>query len=393
MTANNKTMNEEVDIKLTANLFLIFGVTLMAVMGVSSIAPAFPSIRNELGLTKVEIGFIISSFTIPGVLLAPFMGVLADRWGRKKVLIPALFLFGAAGGACSLSGSFRMLLLLRFFQGIGASSLGTIAPTILGDLYGGKQRTIVMGYNASALSIGTASYPLIGGALAMFGWRFPFLLPLTAIPLGLCMLFLKNPEPHNHQSFGIYIGNVLNSIKRMETFGVFLIGIATFIILYGCYLMFIPILLDELFHISPFTIGMIISCSSIATAITSSQIKRMVKRVNEKVLLRLGFFLYALAMISVPFIHTLWGFIFPVIVFGIGMGVNIPCLISILASLAPIEHRAAFMSLNSMMVRIGQTLGPIMMGFVVVIWGTTGVFTLGAVLALIMVFVVAVTLR
>lgn len=50
-----------------------------------------------------------------------------------------------------------------------------------------------MGYNAGALSIGTASYPVIGGLLASLGWRYPFLLSLAALPIALAVLKLLPP--------------------------------------------------------------------------------------------------------------------------------------------------------------------------------------------------------
>jgi MFS transporter, ACDE family, multidrug resistance protein len=57
------------------------------------------------------------------------------------------------------------------------------------------------------LSVGTASYPAIGGALALLGWHYPFALPLLAVPLALLVLFsLLNSEPHNEQDLKEYAG-------------------------------------------------------------------------------------------------------------------------------------------------------------------------------------------
>lgn len=381
-------------ITINTNLLLVFGVTLMAVMGVASIAPAFPRIMDKFGLSKMEVGMLISSFTIPGVVLAPVMGVLADRWGRKKVLVPALILFGIAGGACAFARDFHVLLLFRFFQGVGASTMGTLSPTIIGDLYSGKQRTVVMGYNASVLSMGTASYPALGGALAMFGWQYPFLLPLTAIPLALIVLYLlRNPEPRNSQPIGDYMKNTLKSLGKRQVIGIFMIGIVTFFIIYGCYLTFFPIILGSEYHASPFTIGMVMFCTSITTALVSWQIKRLVRRWDEKTLIKVGFSLYALSMLTVPFITSIWGFAVPVLIYGMGVGINIPCITSLLTSLAPIEQRAAFLSINSMMLRVGQTLGPLFMGAVAGLFGVTGVFYAGAALALFMVAIATVMVR
>ena len=62
----------------------------MAVLGVSSITPVFPDLVRELGISGVEVGLLITFFTLPGVFLAPVLGVLADRFGRKKILIPSI---------------------------------------------------------------------------------------------------------------------------------------------------------------------------------------------------------------------------------------------------------------------------------------------------------------
>jgi len=390
----NNHSDQDIHILPNTSLLLMFGVTAMAVMGVSSIAPAFPKIMNELNLSTLDVGLLISFFTVPGVLFAPIIGILADRLGRKKVLVPALMLFGIAGGSCAFVREFNVLLALRFFQGIGGSALGTLAPTILSDLYSGKHRTVVMGYNASVLSVGTASYPAIGGALATFGWYYPFLLPFTAIPLGICILFfLNNPEPHNHMAIGDYMKNTLKSLLQKQVMGIFLVGIISFFVLYGSYLMFFPIVLHTSFGTKPLIIGMILALTSITAAITASQIRILVKRFDEKVLLRAGFFLYAVAMAIVPFLDSAWEFVIPTMIYGVGIGINIPCLTSILASLAPFEHRAAFLSINSMMLRIGQTLGPVIMVLVAGVFGISGVFYAGACFSLLMVLIVTILVR
>ncbi len=97
------------------NLHVLWGVTLMAVLGVSSVTPAFPRIVQELGVSSGQLGLLITVFTLPGIVLTPVLGVLSDRYGRKKLLVPALLLFGVAGGACALARSFELLLALRFF--------------------------------------------------------------------------------------------------------------------------------------------------------------------------------------------------------------------------------------------------------------------------------------
>ena len=94
------------------NLHVLFGVTLMAVLGVSSITPALPEIRDAFRRDERPGGALITVFTLPGVALTPVLGVLSDRHGRRRILVPALLLFGVAGGLCAFARTFELLLAL-----------------------------------------------------------------------------------------------------------------------------------------------------------------------------------------------------------------------------------------------------------------------------------------
>ena len=101
-------------------VWLLFGVTVVAVGNVSSVAPSFPLLVEALGVSRVEVGWVVTAYALPGILSAPVAGVLADRVGRKQVLVPTLLFFGVAGGACALVRSFPLLLMLRAVQGAAA---------------------------------------------------------------------------------------------------------------------------------------------------------------------------------------------------------------------------------------------------------------------------------
>lgn len=351
----------------------------MAIMGVSSITPAFPNMIDALRISPQEIGLLITLFTLPGIFLTPVLGVLADQWGRKRILVPSLFLFGLAGAACTLIRDFHLLLLFRFFQGIGGAALGSLNVTIIGDLYDGRDRSAAMGYNASVLSVGTASYPVVGGAMALFGWYFPFLLPLLALPVGLSVLFrLRSPEPKQQQHLRTYLKHAWQSIANIQVIGLFVASIVTFIILYGSYLTYFPLLIDNRFGGSSFIIGVLMSSMSLTTAITSSQLGNLTKRFRERTLLKVAFVFYAFGLIIIPVTSHLWLLLIPTILFGIGHGLNIPNIQTLLAGWAPMKQRAVIMSLNGMVLRTGQTLGPIIIGGIYTFWGLDGAFLGGA---------------
>lgn len=345
------------------NLLIIFAVTLSAVMGVASVTPAFPDVAEALDVSKERIGWLVTIFYVPGLVLAPLLGYAADRWGRKTVLAPSLLLFSIAGSACALAPNFEWLLALRFVQGMGSSSLASMNLTIIGDLFSGDRRTAAMGYNASVLSVGTASYPIIGGALALMGWYYPFALPILALPIGLLVIFkLDNPEPDGVEEIGTYLSRLRDVLWHRRVIGIFVLTVVTFALLFGPYLTYFPILLETRFEASSFTIGLVLSTVSIASGVTSAQLGDLVQRFDERHLLTTAFALYTISFALVPFATSLWLMLVPTLCYGVAQALNIPTLQSMLAGIAPREQRAAFMSLNSLVYRIGQTLGPLVAG-------------------------------
>jgi ACDE family multidrug resistance protein len=341
------------------NLLIVFGVTLMAVMGVASISPAFPKIQRELGITPNQVGLLITFFTLPGALLTPIVGVMADRYGRKKILIPSLFLFAIAGTACTFIKDFNLLLWMRAVQGIGAAALGSINSTIIGDLYDNKHRIEAMGLNASVLSIGVASYPSIGGAMALIGWNYHFLLSALALPIGiLALILLKNPEPRSTQTIKEYLSGTWSHLRNMKIAALFSAGMISFIIMYGAYLTYFTILIGEKFNSSSLTIGIIMSVASLSNAVIASQLGRIHRWLSMTSILKISFSVYALSMVLVPFMSNLWFLLIPAILSGMANGATLPSIQTSVAEIAPLEYRGAIMSLNNMMLRLGQTLGP-----------------------------------
>jgi MFS family permease len=366
-------------------LYIVFGITLMGVMGVSSISPAFPRIARALDLTSQQVGLLLTVFTVPGVFLAPVLGFLSDRFGRRRVVVPALLLFGAAGTACAFSRAFPLLLVLRFFQGIGAASLTSLSVTLLGDMYVGEAREAAVGYNASALSIGTASYPLIGGALAAIGWQYPFLLSAAAFPIALFVATsLDTPRPGSSGTVLARIRAVLDNAWRSGIATLSLLAVLVFVMLYGAYLAYMPFLLEGRFGLPSPVVGAIMSTSSIATAITASRHGRVAARLSGRSILTIAFGVYIAALVTIPLMPRWWLVPAGTLLFGVAQGLTVPTVQSQIASRAPMELRGATMAVNAMAIRIGQTLGPLLTGAVYAVAGISAVFFFAAAVPLVM---------
>lgn len=363
-------------------------------MGVTSIAPAFPSIARALDVSTNQIGLLITFFTLPGIIFTPIFGILADRFNRKIILVPSLFLFGIAGTACALADTFEMLLLLRALQGVGSAALGVLNLTLIGDLYLGNDRATVMGYNGSVLSIGTALYPAIGGALAILGWSYPFYLSLIALPVGLfALFFLQQESEKNGMEIKFYLKEIKSALLSKTVIGLFACMFFTFIILYGGYITFFTILLDEKFSKTSFAIGVILSGSSLVTAITSAQLGKLTARFNEGTLIKAAATLYFLIFLIIPSIDTIWYFALPIALFGVAQGMNIPSILNLLTGYAPKEFRAAFLSINWMVMRIGQAFGPYILGVIYLSVSIEGTFYFTALVGFLFMITSFVVLR
>ncbi|MCC5656311.1 MFS transporter [Nostoc sp. XA010] len=372
---DNSQFQRQKPIYLELNFQIICAVALIAVIGVSSVTPAFPKLAKELNINPKNLGLLITAFTLPSLILGPIIGILADRWGRKRIIVPSLFLFGIAGTACAFARDFNLLLWLRLLQGIGAASLLSLSITLIGDLYTGDRRITAMGYNASISSVGTSSYPIIGGVLATMGWYYPFMLPILAIPLGLVVLFaLKNPEPKGERNLQQYLSNAVKVLKNRQLFGLFIASAANFVFLYGAYVTYLPQLINDTFKAPPTIIGLLLSSVSIAITITASQLGRLGRRFSGTSLISASYVFYALAMLIVPFVSNIWLLLIPSTIFGIGLGIGFPTIQTLLADLAPKEYLATIISVNGTFYGLGQTLGPLLMGYAFGFGGINSVF-------------------
>lgn len=343
------------------NLLLVFAVTLSAVMGVSLITPVFPQIVEVFGIEKQQVTLLIIAFALPGVLISPVYGIIADRWGRKRVLVPLLLLFGIAGAACGFARSFWMLIVFRFIQGLGSGGLFTLNNTIIGDLFSGRSRYQAMGMNAAVISISAAMYPALGGGLAMFHWRVPFFLPGIAVLVAfLVATLLDSPEITPQDSLGGYLGEAYRDMRKWRIIRLFVISLFTFMLSFGPFISFIPLWMAERYHSSAATIGWVISLASLSAAVVSARLGWFKQHMLVCNILGSAFLVYALVFWAVPNVPSAMILIIPALAYGAAQGLNIPTVQAVLAGSALHNYRGVFMSINSMVILCGITLGPLL---------------------------------
>lgn len=364
-------------------LHIVFGITLTGIMGVASITPILPIVSDYFDVTPEKASMLIILFTLPGVVLTPIFGILADLYGRKRVLVPVLFLFAIAGTACFFAPDFKTLLALRFLQGIGAASLGAMNVTIISDIFHGNNRTAALGYNSGVLSFGAAIYPAVGGALSIIGWRYPFLLPILAIPTGLLVLTrLKLPPQRKNIDLKKYLAGVKRSLKSRKIRTMFLLSTSTFLLVYGPILTFLPFYMKFHFDSDALIIGVIIASMSFGNLISGALLGYLSMYFKTIELLLISYLMVAVSLILIPLMPNVWMIIFPCIIFGFAIGINNPNIQTLIAKTVRPQQRAAVLSINGMVLRLGQTIGPLLMSVFFVIAGYQGAYFLAAALSI-----------
>ena len=387
---NKKTVSQNlkksIKIYQDSNFQIIIGITLITILGGPGISPLLPSIAKDLNIPPEHIGWVISAFFIPITIGTPISGILADRYGRKQILIPALILFAIAGSLCSLAPNFRTLIEFRFIQGIGATPIESLTLTLISDLYRGKLLTTAMAFKTMSIGLSLVIYPLVSGGLTTWGWRYPFLLYLIAIPLSFWVLFcLKIPAMPKQKSFSlkIYLRNIWQSLNNYQVGCLLIVIIINFILTFGPCLTYIPLFANRQLGASYIVIGIILASRGIFFAFISSQLGIFAKYLSEITLIKVSFILYCIACMITPTINNIWLLFIPGILSGLAQGMVAPSSQSLLGQLSPEKYRAGFMAVTATALSFGQTLGPILAGTMFTIGGMAGVFYSSAILSLI----------
>lgn len=368
------------------NLYIIIGVTLIAIMGGQTIAPILPDLTQVFNVSPKEIELVMTVFFIPIGIATPILGLLADRIGIRKVLIPSLLLFGIAGGFSSFADSFQTLLGWRFLQGLGAASLDSLALTMIAMSYRGKSLGIAMSLNASVIGISTAIYPLTGGALGGFSWRYPFLLSVAAFPLIMLILMLLKlpPKPSSGKDDDLksYLQTTWRSINNPAVLGLLVAVCSLFIIQFGAFITYIPILAGVNFGASGLLNGLILASMSVSLALVASQLGRLAQHTSEITLIKIAFIIIAIALLITPSIDNAWMLIVPSVLFGVAQALALPSSQALLAGLAADNAQAGFMAVNASVQSLGQAIGPLIAGISFGFWGIKGVFWTTAAISL-----------
>ena len=172
----------------------------------------------------------------------------------------------------------------------------------------------------------------------------------------------------------IYLQTTWNSINNPGVLGLLLAVGSLFVIQFGAFITYIPILAGVDFGASGLLNGLILASMSVSLAVVASQLGRLARRTSEITLIKVAFIIIALALVITPTIHNAWLLIIPSILFGVAQALAIPSSQALLAGLAADNARAGFMAVNASVQSLGQAVGPLIAGISFGLWGLQGVF-------------------
>lgn len=339
------------------SLGLVYASSLLVIMGVNIVQQVLPVMLDPFGITDAEVGLVIAVYTAPAIVLAPLLGVAADRYGRRPLLLGGLLLFGGAGTAVAFAPSFGWVLALRTLQGVGFSAVIPLTIVLIGDLLEGRREVSGQGLKVFIDRVGEVVLPPLGGALALVGWRWPFLTYAAAIPLGL-LAWAWMPETRGKApaSTGQYLRDVARVVRNPRLLLAFAAGFLRFFLDYA-FFTYLPLYLVRTHGFSTAGAGLLRSFHAVGAMVTSSQAGRLAGAWDKGRLVLGAFVVSGLALLAVSFASGT-GTLVPVLVFyGLANGIISPMQKSLLTQNAPLELRGGVISLDRLSQQVAKTAG------------------------------------
>ena len=165
----------------TALLAVLFAGVLISALDIAIVGPALPAIQNDFGVSGRGLSWVFSAYILAGLISAPLMAKLSDRYGRRNVYLFDIALFGLGSIVVAVSLNFEMLLAGRVLQAFGAGGILPVASAIIGDTFPEERRGPALGLIGAVFGVAFLLGPLLGGLLLQWNWRWLFLINIPLV--------------------------------------------------------------------------------------------------------------------------------------------------------------------------------------------------------------------
>ena len=350
--------------------------------------PVLPLFAQALGASPGQIGWIIMASTLPGILLSFPAGVLADRFGQRRLLLAALFVFASAPWLYLLVHSPWQLAAVRFYHGFATAVFGTVASAAIAQRYHSDRAARLSGFS-SATIIGRSLAPFLGGALlSLASIRSVYLTCAMGGALALAAgLALRDDAENKVTAAGpaprsdLNLLTSLRPVLRDRRIVAASLGEAAQYLSFGALEAFL-VLYATAQGLPAWQIGVILGAQLLCIVVTKPLMGHLSDRVGRTWVILPGLLIGSLSLLALPHSSS-----FPVLallslIYGIGFATVTSSTTALVADLTRDGAYGASLGVLATVMDIGQALGPVLTGWVVGAYGYTSAFTLLAAILL-----------
>ena len=360
-------------------IFVIFTTVVLDSMGIGIIIPVMPALFAEVtGTEKISDiaiwgGLLASTFALMQFIFGPILGALSDRYGRKPILLLALFVMAAYYLLMGFAQTLWLLFLGRLIGGITAATHAT-ANAYMADISSQEEKAARFGMLGAGFGLGFVLGPLIGGLLGEWGPRAPFFAAamLAAANGVLCYFVLEESlKTKNRREFMWYRANPIGAILDLRKFeGIYslLLVFLLFTIGTSIYAAIWPFFTVERFSWSPGMIGISLTIYGVCFAIVQGVLVRpAIKIWGEKKTIIIGFCFEFSAMVTFAFLTD--GKILIILIPLASLGVLAqPAIQAILSKSVGDDRQGAIQGVASSLNAIAMVITPITMTWILAVF-------------------------
>lgn len=343
---------------LTLLQWTLLLLAMLTVMASTPIAPALPAIAEAFSAenhAEILSRLVLTMPALFVILSAPLIGLLADRYGRKPLILIALVVYGIAGTAGFYGQTLVQILVGRALLGVAVAALMSLSTTLIADYFSGEQRATLMGLQGAFTTAAGVIFLSLGGVLADINWRYAFLLygvGLVLLPLALHTLY----EPQHKVTTAAEGGNGWPIGLLAVIYGAALVGHAGFFIL----TVQLPFHLRDLYAIGGLGSGLMLGLATIFATVASLRYAWLKRRLSYIAILAVDFGIMGLGLLIVGSSRHVAATVFGVCAVGVAAGLLLPTLNNWISELLSPGRRARALGLLVTALFSGQFLSPLL---------------------------------